>query len=197
AESGKQLWTHDYAVSYGKLDYGNGPRATPTVRDGKVYAFGALGHLHCLEAKTGKVLWSHDTVKAFAGKVPSWGHACSPLIDDKGRNPKVVWEGKDLSLLMSTPLVKGKHVYALDRDRGLKCLEMRTGKVVWQNEHVTPRGRNPHASLAWVGGDRALILNTPGELALVGLTPAGLKRCGKASVLGQTWVHLAFAGGCV
>lgn len=307
AETGKQLWSHDYDVSYGKLDYGNGPRCTPTVHDGKVYALGALGHLHCLEAKTGKVVWSHDTVKAFAGKVPTWGHACSPLIDgkrlivqvgggkegallvaldretgkelwralddppgysspvivdsgkwrqliyftprhvvglepdsgkvlwkekfagitydvaisdvvyadgvllagnywsgskaitldEKGLNPKVAWEGKELSLLMSTPLVKGKHVYALDRHKGLKCIEMRSGKVLWEGEHVTPRGSNPQASLVWVGGDRALILNTPGELALVELTTQGLKKCGKAPVIGQTWAHPAFADGCV
>jgi outer membrane protein assembly factor BamB len=305
AESGKQLWSHDYAVSYGKLDYGNGPRCTPTVHDGKVYALGALGHLSCLDARSGKVLWSHDTVKTFGARVPTWGHACSPLIDgkrvvvqvggkggsllaldkqngkevwralddppgysspvivetakwrqlvyfsprhvaglnpesgkvlwkvpfkgieydvsisdvvfadgvllasnywsgskaitldEKGLNPQVAWEGKDLSLLMSTPLVKGKHAYALDRDRGLKCIEMRTGKVVWENQHVTPRGRNPQASLAWAGGDRALVLNTPGELALVELTPRGLTKRGKAPVIGRTWAHPAFADGCV
>src|SRR5262245_19925911 len=31
AANGKQLWVHDYSVTYGKLDYGNGPRCTPTV----------------------------------------------------------------------------------------------------------------------------------------------------------------------
>ena len=56
ARTGKTLWSHDYAVTYGKLDYGNGPRATPTVQDGRVYANGALGHLHCLDSTTGKVL---------------------------------------------------------------------------------------------------------------------------------------------
>jgi outer membrane protein assembly factor BamB len=306
AATGKQLWAHDYAVTYGKLDYGNGPRSTPTVHAGKVYTYGALGHLFCLDAKSGKVLWSRDTIKDFKGQVPTWGHACSPLVegktlivqvggqpdaglmalslddgnevwrslddppgyaspvivsagkwrqlvyftprhvvglepgtgkrlwrvpfegiqydvsisdvvfadgvllasnywsgskaialDDSGLNPKVVWEGKALSLLMSTPLVKGKHVYALDRFRGLKCLEMRTGKVVWENEHVTPRGSNPHASLAWVGGDRALVLNTPGELLLVELTPAGLKQLGKAGVIGRTWAHPGFGAGRV
>jgi hypothetical protein len=74
---------------------------------------------------------------------------------------------------------------------------MRSGKVLWEKEHVTPRDRNPHASLAWVGGDRALVLNTPGELALVELTAAGLKKLGKAAVIGRTWAHPAFADGCV
>lgn len=305
-ETGKTLWEHTYPVQYGKLDYGNGPRATPTVHEGKVYSMGALGHLHCLDARTGKVVWSRDTVKEFQGRVPTWGHACSPLIeaktlivqvggepgaclvaldretgkevwrslddrpgysspvvietekwrqlvyftpqhlvgldpgtgkrlwqvpfegitydvaiadivytdgvllasnywsgskairlDENGRNPEVVWEGKDLSLLMSTPLVKGKYVYALDRFRGLKCLEMKTGKILWEGEHVTPRDRNPQASLVWVSDDRALILNTPGELLLVELSPKGLIKKGKAQVIDRTWAHPGFGGGCI
>ena len=55
AASGKQLWVHKYAVRYGKLDYGNGPRATPTVFEGCVYTLGAVGHACCLEAQDGKL----------------------------------------------------------------------------------------------------------------------------------------------
>src|SRR4051812_550670 len=44
AADGKRLWSHEYAVGYGKMEYGNGPRSTPTVRDGRVYTFGAVGH---------------------------------------------------------------------------------------------------------------------------------------------------------
>ena len=306
AASGERLWVYSYAATYGKLDYGNGPRSTPTVHAGKVYAFGALGHLCCLDAKTGKVVWSRDTVKDFRGKVPLWGHSCSPLVegkclivqvggtpnaglvaldldtgkevwrslndrpgyasavvvgvgerrqlayftpqhivgldpatgrrlwqvpfegieydvsitdivhadgvllasnywsgskairlDSEGKNPEVAWEGKGLSLLMSTPLVRGKHFYALDRFKGLKCVEARTGKILWENEHVTPRGTNPQASLVWIGETRALILNALGELLMVGLTPKGLTRLGKVPILGKTWAHPAFADRCV
>ncbi len=38
AGTGKTLWTHAYPVRYGKMDYGNGPRSTPTVRGGRVFA---------------------------------------------------------------------------------------------------------------------------------------------------------------
>src|SRR5262249_30173375 len=57
ANTGKQLWAHEYAVSYNKMDYGNGPRSTPTVHAGRVYTFGAVGHLHCLDAVSGRVVW--------------------------------------------------------------------------------------------------------------------------------------------
>src|SRR5437764_453300 len=41
--AGAPDWVRDYPVTYGGLDYGNGPRSTPTVFDGRVYTFGALG----------------------------------------------------------------------------------------------------------------------------------------------------------
>lgn len=80
AETGKKLWTHSYAVHYGTLDYGSGPRAAPTVFDGCVYALGAVGHVHCLAAQTGAVIWSHDCVAEYQAKIPEWGFAASPLI---------------------------------------------------------------------------------------------------------------------
>jgi outer membrane protein assembly factor BamB len=299
-KTGKTVWEYSYPVRYGKLDYGNGPRCTPTVADDKVFTFGAMGHLHALDARNGKLLWSRDTVQEFEAAIPTWGHSCSPLYDGgyvivqvgarngclmsfaartgkvvwrslndppgyaspvligndihyftpthlvavdrvegkerwrepfegitygvsisdvvtadgvilasnywsgskairlKDKKPTVAWEGKQLSLLMSTPLVRGKHVYALDRFRGLKCIEMASGKVLWENEHVTPRDRNPQASLVWVGdSDRALILNTPGELLMVRLTPEKLIPLGKTKVVGKTWAHPAFAAGCI
>jgi outer membrane protein assembly factor BamB len=80
AETGEKLWTHSYAVRYGTLDYGSGPRAAPTVFDGRVYALGAMGHVHCLAAQTGAVIWSHDCVAEYQAKIPEWGFAASPLI---------------------------------------------------------------------------------------------------------------------
>ncbi len=305
AASGKTLWVHSYPVDYQKMEYGNGPRATPTVHKGRVYTFGARGHLFCLDARSGKVLWARDTVKDFKGRIPTWGHACSPLIhegkllvqvggqpdaclvafdpetgkelwhgledppgyaspviaqgkgwqllvywtpenvvgmdlatgkvrwkvpfkitygvsisdlvwhddvllasdywfgtkaitlDARGENPRVIWEGKRLSLLMSTPLWRAGHVYALDRNQGLKCVELKTGKVKWEGEHVTPRGRNPQATLVWVG-KRALIFNEKGELILARLGPERYEEISRTRVLdGETWAHPAYAEGCI
>jgi outer membrane protein assembly factor BamB len=80
AESGQQIWEYRYAAPYGKLDYGKGPRCTPTVHDGRVYTLGAVGHLHCLDAASGKVLWSKDLVRDHGAKLPEWGFAASVVI---------------------------------------------------------------------------------------------------------------------
>ena len=54
---GKILWTHEYPCEY-RISYASGPRTSPIVAGGKVYTLGAMGHLFCLDANTGKVMWS-------------------------------------------------------------------------------------------------------------------------------------------
>src|SRR5262249_50607611 len=79
---GRPVWEHAYQTKYGPLGgYNNGPRAAPTIYDGRVYTIGAVGHLFCLDAHTGKPLWSHDLVREYKAVVPEWGFAGSPVID--------------------------------------------------------------------------------------------------------------------
>lgn len=87
AETGKLLWEHAYPADYSAMNkgYTTGPRATPTVDAGRVYAVGAAGKFVCLEAPSAvgpaKLLWEHDLLAEFRGKSPDWGVACSPLIE--------------------------------------------------------------------------------------------------------------------
>jgi outer membrane protein assembly factor BamB len=78
--TGDLLWSHTYAADYSHMRYDNGPRAAPTIHDGKVYTLGAIGHAHCLDAMTGEVLWSIDTVAAWDAGIPIWGFAASPVV---------------------------------------------------------------------------------------------------------------------
>jgi len=80
AADGTQIWEHRYEADYKGLDYGSGPRASVTIHEGKAYTFGAVGHAHCLDAATGKVIWSKDTVKDLEARRPTWGFAASPSI---------------------------------------------------------------------------------------------------------------------
>ena len=79
--TGEQLWQHSYPCDYEHMEYGNGPRATPTVDDGKVYTLGTLGVLCCLEADTGTLLWQKDLVQEYDAHVPRWGVAAAPLVE--------------------------------------------------------------------------------------------------------------------
>ena len=68
---------------------GIGPRSTPTINDGVVYATGATGWLHAIEGSTGKVLWRKDIVadldidRATHVAAVAWGRSGSPLVTDE------------------------------------------------------------------------------------------------------------------
>jgi outer membrane protein assembly factor BamB len=101
AATGEVLWKHRYDCPY-TISYPAGPRATPTVADGKVYSLGAEGNLFCLDAAKGTVLWSKDFKKDYNAKTPMWGFCSHPLVDGKkvvcivgGENACVVAFDKD------------------------------------------------------------------------------------------------------
>jgi len=61
AASGQQKWKYTYETGpYYHRNIGWGPggfRSTPAVDDRFVYTLGAIGHLHCLDRRTGAVVW--------------------------------------------------------------------------------------------------------------------------------------------
>lgn len=79
AETGRQKWSHIY-LAPGELDYGESPRATPLIHDGRVYVQGAFGDLHCLQLDTGALVWARHIVRDFGAKRPTWGVCGSPFI---------------------------------------------------------------------------------------------------------------------
>ena len=118
------------------------------------------------------------------------------LLDDP-RKFEVAWEQeKPLCGLMSQPLYREGYAYFLDKDNGLSCFEYKTGRKLWDDKHqLTPRGRNPQATLVWLGDeDRAIALNARGELILARLNPQGYHETSRAKIIGDTWAHPAYAG---
>jgi outer membrane protein assembly factor BamB len=77
--SGKRLWETQHGRRFSN-DRGDGPRATPTIEAGRVYAFGASGDLSVLDAATGKPYWTINVLKQFGGSNIRWGLSESPLV---------------------------------------------------------------------------------------------------------------------
>lgn len=77
--TGKQVWCHTEATQYTGIA-GPGPRATPTVVDGAVYAIGGVGRLLCLEGTDGRVRWWVDTTATNQATPPAHGVCGSPLV---------------------------------------------------------------------------------------------------------------------
>lgn len=111
----------------------------------------------------------------------------------------LLWEQGQLRGEMSQPLCRDGYVYLLDRSSGLTCFKLRTGEKLWDDGHrMTPRGRDPQASLVWLNdADRAIILNAEGDLILARLNPTGYDERSRTKVIGKTWAHPAFAGSCI
>ncbi|HEX7334740.1 MAG TPA: PQQ-binding-like beta-propeller repeat protein, partial [Pyrinomonadaceae bacterium] len=57
--TGRELWTQKWNAEYNDST-GDGPRATPTWDQGRVYALGATGELRCLDANNGSVIWGKN-----------------------------------------------------------------------------------------------------------------------------------------
>jgi outer membrane protein assembly factor BamB len=81
AATGAEAWEYKSPGRFSESIAGPGPRATPTIHGGKVYAQGATGKVAKLDAATGKQEWVGDVVAA-GGALPQWGFAASPLVTD-------------------------------------------------------------------------------------------------------------------
>lgn len=121
-ETGKLVWTHSDPGRFSHPMSGDGPRATPTVDDGRVYTLGALGRLNCLDGRSGTLIWTHDILKENKAELPQWGKSCSPLIVD------------DL-VMVSAGGAQGRSLIAYDK---------LTGEMVWHagdapSSYASPR----------------------------------------------------------
>jgi len=110
AESGKVLWKHEYACLAKDPNGFHGTRCTPTVEDDRVYTVSRHGHFFCLDAATGKVIWSKDFKQDLGATAPKWGFSGSPLME------------KDW--VLSEVSASGASVVAFNK---------RDGTVVWKN----------------------------------------------------------------
>lgn len=146
ANTGRILWKHEYPCRY-KISFPSGPRATPTVHDGKVYALGAMGDLRCLDAQTGNLLWSKNYMRDYGTQMSLWGMAAAPLID--GNLVILLAGGKDHA-----------SVLALDRNSGAE---------VWRALDCPDPGYSAPVIIE-AGGRRQLIVWCP--IGLVSLDPA-------------------------
>ena len=142
--NGRELWTQKWNAEFTDST-GDGPRATPTWDNGRIYALGATGELRSLDANTGSVFWGKNILSDNQAKNLPWAMSASPLIvDDK----VIVLPGG----------TSGKSVVAYNK---------MTGAPVWRVLNDTQAYVSP--MLVELAGRRQIVVVSSSRV--VGLTP--------------------------
>jgi outer membrane protein assembly factor BamB len=148
--TGKPVWKHTDPARFWESVGGPGPRATPTLSNGRVYALGATGIMNVLDDRTGAVLWSRNAVSDTGAKVPGWGCAGSPLVvgdlvivaasanlvayDAANGNPR--WYGPRSGNSYSSPqlaTIDGVQQILLMSSNGVSSVALADGKELWNH----------------------------------------------------------------
>ncbi len=153
-----------------------GPRGTPTINEGRVYALGATGIFRCLDGANGHTLWSHNIMAECGTNVDEdlknvyWGRAASPLVVDNlvvvpgggpGSGPwisilaydkvsgKLVWRGGNRQISYSSPtLAVLDHLrqILIVNESSITGHDPLTGDVLWEHPFEGSSKRNANNS---------------------------------------------------
>ena len=80
AKSGKQRWEYRDATKFtGGVNPDNGPRCVPVVANGRVFAFGSDGDLHCVQLDSGKKIWKRRLKVDYRAPDGFFGAGATPV----------------------------------------------------------------------------------------------------------------------
>jgi outer membrane protein assembly factor BamB len=151
ASTGQPVWTHSDNARFFESNAGAGPRATPTLANGRVYAFGATGILNVLDTRNGKVIWTRNVAAETNTKIPFWGFSSSPLVLGdtvivaaagqlvayETANGNRRWTGPANGGSYSSPhlvTINGVAQVLLTSDGELTSVAVADGKQLWQHQ---------------------------------------------------------------
>lgn len=140
-ETGKPSWDFSYTAPYqDRYGASDGPRTSPVIADGRVFAYGVAGMLHALDLTTGKVLWKRDIQTEFDQAKNFFGHGSTPLVLGK-------------QLILSIGSKDGVCAAALDTANGATLW---TAKHPWGASYASPVAATLHGReciLLFAGGE--------------------------------------------
>ncbi|MFA8343716.1 MAG: PQQ-binding-like beta-propeller repeat protein [Rhodothermaceae bacterium] len=78
-KTGKELWRQNIGKEFVE-EFGNGPRATPTLDGKQAFIYNSWGHLYAVDTETGKINWKHYLSDSLKIRMPQRGHCTSPIV---------------------------------------------------------------------------------------------------------------------
>ena len=169
ANTGREIWTHIYPCPLQPKYYEGGTLSTPTVDGDVIYTISKMGHLFCLKAATGEVVWQKNMNQDYGFKLPTWHFSGSPLVMSEmlifnlgtagvalnKTNGQIIWEnGKDVCGY-ATPVpykMDGQQCIALCAADAIKGVKLDDGKLLWEYPFVNQHKVNPSDPIV-VGND--------------------------------------------
>jgi outer membrane protein assembly factor BamB len=169
-----------------------------------------------LNPQTGKVYWKHEfQPRKMVINVPTpviegnWlflsafydGALMLRLGQDKPTVEKV-WRRRGASekrtdalhAMISTPYLKGNHVYGVDSYGELRCLDAHTGDRIWEDLTAVPTNRWGNIHMVR-NHDKMWMFNERGELIISRLSPKGFEEISRAKLIEPTTGQLSQRGG--
>jgi outer membrane protein assembly factor BamB len=163
-ESGHEVWLHADRTRLSTTIGGRGPRATPTLADGRVYALGATGILNCLDLESGELVWSRDLLQDHQVRLADYGMPSSPLlvgelvvvqlarvgsslVAHRRSDGEPVWRSGDDSGSYSSPMLAtlaGSRQILIVNQRSVAGHHPESGDLLWREpwphpgEKITP-----------------------------------------------------------
>lgn len=156
ADTGKQVWVHEYPGRFWEAIAGAGPRATPTLGDDALYSLGANGQMVCLNPRNGELRWKRDLAADSGCKPPMWGFSSSPLLIEgavvvhagsaTGKGAVVAYDAESGDVRWKVEA--GNHSYSsaqaatfaeqtgalMATNAGIQFLSPKDGSTLWQHD---------------------------------------------------------------
>jgi outer membrane protein assembly factor BamB len=171
ADTGRELWVQTNPVDFDPHEvgrrHGNGPKATPLVRDGLVYTLGIAGWLQALDARTGRVVWHLHLPAEFGARQPLDGGRAYVNGTENVIVPVGDGEGAPVPLFGYT----GSPTWSDDllicfvggqRGGTLMSFAASTGNVVWKSLHDHVSYSSP--IIATIEGQKQVVVMTGPEV---------------------------------
>lgn len=177
-ETGELVWSYAIQNRYDDIIAGIGPRGTPTIDEGIVFALSSNGVLLALDGATGESLWQRDLLAEY-GLTPdqersalAYGRANSPLVYgdlvivpaggsaagglvslvafDKATGDKI-WEGGNRQISYSSPAVAtvaGLEQVLTLNEASVSGHYVESGEVLWEFPRPGVSSADPNVSQA-------------------------------------------------
>jgi outer membrane protein assembly factor BamB len=207
AATGKTIWEHRYPAPFlsgMNMKTGPGPHATPLIAGDRLFTVGVTGKFHCLDKRSGKVLWVKGLIEELGGNVMLRGYSNSPLLyrdmvivmlGGKGKTIAALdlktgalrWQGGDFGNSHSSPVliqVDGQEQLAVVVEKAVAGFDPTNGRVLWSHAHEN-RGGDITTTRIY-GPDQILFFSGAYQ---GGSRALALKQTGGATEVKELWFH--------